>query len=325
MKKLLLLCCSLLLCMGLVACSTKNESKVYKIGIVTLMDHTSLNTIRDAILDELKAEGYIDGENVEIDFQNANQDTSTLKTICEQFKSKKVDIIIAITTPAAQAAAPYAEEIPVIFSAVSDPIEAGLVNDREKPDMNITGTSDEVQVSSIMNLAREMYPETKTIGYIYNAGEANSVSNRAKLESYAKENALNVKTAAVTSVADVSTGLQSLINDCDIIFSPTDNTVASAMDQVREICNNAKVPFFTGADSMVQDGGLATYGINYESLGKETANMAIKVLNGTKVEDLPVKVFKDDLDVYFNKTTAAAIGYQGLESLQENYNVILFE
>lgn len=325
MKKLMMLCMSMMMCLSLVACGGSSSDVEFKIGLVQLMDHTSLNTIKDAIIEELEAEGYVDGENIEIDFQNAGGDMSTLDTICKQYDANDVDVIIAITTPAAQAAAPYAENIPVIFSAVSDVKASGLVNDLEKPDLNITGTSDEIQVSSIMDLAREMYPETQTIGYIYNSGEANSVANLEKLQEYADANGLTVQSAAVTNAADISTGLASLLESSDIVFSPTDNTVASAMAQVSEMCNEAQIPFFTGADSMVQDGGLATYGINYENLGKETAKMAVQVLTGTKIEEIPVKVFKDDLNLYINTTTAEKLGFTGIEDLKAKYNVVEFK
>ena len=326
MKKLMMICMSLLMVASLAACGdqSKKEDKTYKIGLVQLMSHTSLNTIKDSIVKELKKEGYVDGDNIEIDFQNAGGDIANLDTICKQYKSEGVDVIVAITTPAAQAAAPYAEEIPVIFSAVSDVKAAGLTNNLEKPDLNITGTSDEIQVSSIMDLATEMYPEAKTVGYIYNSGEANSVANLKKLEKYAKANNLNVEKAAVTNAADIQTGLASLLDKCDMIFSPTDNTVANAMAQVSEMCNEAQIPFFSGADSMVQDGALATYGINYESLGKETAKMAVKVLTGTKVEDIPVKVFKKDLNLYINTTTAEKIGFTKIDSLKDKYKVVEF-
>lgn len=325
MKKLMMLCMSLMMCLSLVACGSGSNEVEYKIGLVQLMDHASLNTIKDAIIEQLEKDGYVDGENVTIDYQNAGGDMSTLDTICKQYAANEVDVIIAITTPAAQAAAPYAEDIPVIFSAVSDVKASGLVKNMEKPDLNITGTSDEIQVSSIMDLAKEMYPDTKTIGYLYNSGEANSVANLDKLQSYADENGLTVQTAAITNASDISTGLASLLESSDIVFSPTDNTVASAMAQVSEMCNNAKVPFFTGADSMVQDGGFATYGINYESLGHETAKMAIKVLTGTKIEAIPVKVFKDDLKLYINTTTAEKLGYNDIDTLKEKYDVVTFE
>ncbi len=324
----MMLCVSAFLCFNLVACSEtveKKEDKVVKVGLVQLMDHTSLNTIRDAILDEFKAQGYVEGDNIEIIYQNAGGDIPNLDTICKQFEADKVDVIIAITTPAAQAAAKYAENIPVVFSAVSDVKESKLVNNLKKPDLNITGTSDEIQVASIMDLALDMYPDTKSVGYLYNASEVNSVANLKKLEAYAKKNKLTVNKAAVANAADIQTGLASLIDSSDIIFSPTDNTVASAMGLVSEMCNNAQKPFFSGADSMVQDGALATIGINYEQLGKESAQMAIKILKGTSVSDIPVKVYKDDLNLYINKTTAAKIGFTKIEDLKTNFNVIEFE
>lgn len=328
MKKLMMFCIGAFLCLGLVACSDdseKKEEKPLKVGLVQLMDHTSLNTIRDSILDEFKAQGYVDGENIKIQYQNAGGDIPSLDTICKQFEADKVDVIIAITTPAAQAAAKYAENIPVVFSAVSDVKASKLVNDLKKPDLNITGTSDEIQVSSIMDLAFEMYPETKSVGYLYNASEVNSAANLKKLETYAKQKGFKVNKAAVANAADIQTGLASLLDSSDIIFSPTDNTVASAMGLVSEMCNNAKKPFFTGADSMVQDGGLATIGINYEQLGEESAEMAIKILKGTSVKDIPVKIYKDDLNLYMNTTTASKINYTKIEDLKANYNVVTFE
>lgn len=325
MKKCLKLCICLLLSVSLVACGNKEDKDILKVGLLQLMDHTSLNIIKDAILNEFNQQGYIDGENIEILYENANNDLTVLDTICKNFMAKEVDVIIAITTPSAQAAAPYAKDIPVIFSAVSDVKAAGLVNNMEKPDLNITGTSDEVQVDSIMDLALSLYPETKTIGYLYNSGEANSVSNLKKLNAYAKTKNLKVETAAVTNAADIKTGLSALLDKADIIFSPTDNTVANAMSQVSAMCNEKQIPFFAGADSMVMDGAFATYGINYEALGKESAKMAIAVLNGTSIESIPVKVFKDDLNLYINTTTAQKIGFNDITALKDKYNVIEFE
>lgn len=320
MKKLVMLCMSLLMMTTLLTgCGSKEKEDKLKIGIINLMEHPSLITIQDAITKELEE------AKIEYDVQNAGGDTTVLDTICKQFVSDDVDVIIAITTPAAQAAANYAKDIPVIFAAVSDVKEAGLTNDLKKPDLNITGTSDEIQVSSIMELALKTYPETKTIGYLYNSGEPNSVANLKKLEKFAKENNLTVEKAAVTNAADIQTGLSALLEKSDIIFSPTDNTVASAMAQVSEMCKNAKIPMFTGADSMVMDGGFATYGINYEKLGQESAKMAIDVANGKAIEDIPVKIFKDDLNVYINKTTAETIGFNGIEDLKQDYQVIVVE
>ncbi len=321
-KKLMCISLCMICMMSIVGCSSSSKEKTLKVGVIQFMEHPSLNTIRKAAVKELKAKGYANGEKIKLIYKNGGGDTNTLDTICKSFKDDDVDVIVAIATPAAQAAANYSEDIPVIFAAVSDPIAAGLVSDYNKPDKNITGTSDEVQVDQIMKLALEMYPNTKTVGYLYNSGEANSVSNLKKLKAYAKDNGLSVKEQAVASTADVQAATQQLCDTCDILFSPTDNTVASAMSVVASVTKEAKKPFFSGADSMVKDGALATVGINYENLGKATGDMVAKVLDGTDVSKIKVKVFKDNLNVYVNTTTASAIGFNGLDSIKANHNSV---
>ncbi len=323
MKKILILCMSLLMMILLVGCSEENDETI-KIGIIQLVDHSSLNTIKEAIYEELAHQGYGE-DDVEILFQNANGEESLLPTIIEQMKSANVDVIIPITTPVAQATLKISSDIPVVFAAVSSPIEAGLLDDINKPNNNITGTSDEVQVELLLDLATTLYPETNTIGFIYNSGEINSVSNLKKVESYANENNLELEVISVTNASEIQTAMQVLVSKVDIIFSPTDNTVATAMVQASSIANEAKIPFFVGADSMVYDGAFLAYGINYEQLGKETAKMAIEVLNGKEVSDIPVKVFNEDLNVYLNKNTANVIGFNQQAYLEENYNVIVVE
>ena len=217
-KKLLVLSICLLSIFSLVACGSDKKDETLKVGVIQFMEHPSLDTIRESTLSALEDAGYKDGDNVEIIYQNGNGDTNTLDTICKDFQSKDVDVIVAIATPAAQSAANYAEDIPVIFAAVSDPVGAKLVDDMDKPSYNITGTSDEVQVDQIVDLALEMYPETKSIGYLYNSGEANSVSNLEKLQEYAKEKGLTVNEGVVTTTADAKTATQVLCEKSDIIF-----------------------------------------------------------------------------------------------------------
>lgn len=190
---------------------------------------------------------------------------------------------------------------PIVFAAVSDPIGAKLTTSLEHPDKNITGTSDEIQVDLILDRALQLQPDLKTLGVIYNKGEANSVTNIQKAKDYAKTHHLTIKEATITNVNEVQSAIDVLANQCDAVFAPNDNTVASAMNVVSHACIEAKVPLYVGADSMVQDGGFLSVGINYEDLGKETANMVDQVLNGTPVSDIPVKVFKDDLNVYVNE------------------------
>ena len=279
-----------------------------KVGVIQLMEHTSLNQIYDAFQAQMKTLGYEDGVNYQLDFENAQGDTNNLTTIVQTMAGNKEDVVVAITTPAAEAANALTKDTPVIFSAVTDPVGAGLVKDLNTTDGNMTGTSDAVNVDQIMELAKEITPDAKTVGYIYNPGEDNSVSNLNKLQEYCKANGMTVETAGISTSADLQSAADTLCKKVDIIFVGNDNTVAEAMPVLAKTAIANKIPVYTGADSMVQDGGFATKGIDYTDLGKETANMVDEVLKGTPVSSIPVKVFKDDLYIYVNKATADALG-----------------
>lgn len=283
------------------------EGDQLKIGLVQLVEHPSLDTIRESIIAQMEAEGYKDGDNIVIDYQNAQNEQANLKTICQKFVSDGSDLIIAISTPAAQAAFGETQEIPIIFSAVTDPVAAELVEDFDAPGGNITGTSDLVSADKIMDLALQITPDIKTIGALYSSSEVNSASVIEDLKAYAKKKDLKVEEAAVANSSEIQQAAQSLAGKCDAVFSPIDNTVASAISVATEVFNKAKVPFYVGADSMVADGGLATYGINYETLGAETGKMAVEVLKGGDTSTMGVKVM-DDMKAYVNQSTADTIG-----------------
>lgn len=287
--------------------SSEAEDGQLKIGLVQLVEHPSLDTIRESIIAQMEADGYKDGDNIIIDYQNAQNEQANLKTICQKFVSDGSDLIIAISTPAAQAAFGETQEIPIIFSAVTDPVAAELVEDFNAPGGNITGTSDLVSADKIMELALQITPDIKTIGALYSSSEVNSASVIQDLKAYAKKRGLKVEEAAVTNSSEIQQAAQSLAGKCDAVFSPIDNTVASAISVATDVFNSAKLPFYVGADSMVTDGGLATYGINYETLGAETGKMAVDVLKGGDTSTMAVKVM-DDMKAYINSSTAKAIG-----------------
>jgi len=313
MKKFLAVVLSICLLAGslvaLSACSSGKSAggSVKKIGIVQIVEHPSLNTIRESFIEQLEKNGFKDGENITIDYQNAQNDQTNLKTITKKFVSNKYDLIVAIATPSAQAAAGETKDIPVLFSAVTDPVSAELVESLEKPGGNVTGTSDVVSATKIMELAMRITPDIKTIGALYNSSEINSISVIDELKDYAQNNGLTVVEATVTSSSEVQQAVQSLVGKCDAIFSPIDNTIASAMPVVAQVANKAKIPVYVGADSMVKDGGLATYGINYPALGRETADMAAEILRGKNPGDMPVRTITE-VDIYINKATAEEIG-----------------
>lgn len=294
---------------GFTGCGDKSakSDKVIKIGLVQLVEHTSLDQIRESIIDELEEEGYVDGENIEIDYQNAQNEQSNLKTICQGFVADDVDLIISITTPATQVAMSETSDIPIVFSAVTDPVASEVVKDLDNPGGNVTGTSDAISVDQIMELAEEATPGYKTIGALYNSSETNSVSVVDELKAYAKEKGYKIEDAAITSANEIQPAAQSLAKKCDIVFSPIDNTVASSIATANDVFIKNKIPFYVAADSMVKDGALATCGINYEDLGKETAKMAVEIIKGGDPAKMPVKTMTD-CDVYINSDTAKSLG-----------------
>ena len=316
LPRFLLLPVLLLLVFALAGCAqgkektppkTAEKVEMKTIGIVQIVEHPSLNTIRESLVKQLAEKGFKEGENIKIDYQNAQGDQTNLKTICQKFAHQKYDLIVAIATPSAQAAVGETREIPIVFSACTDPVGSGLVSNMEKPGGNVTGTSDAVSAEKIMELAKRITPNIKKVGALYNSSETNSIAVVNNLKDYAAKNGMTVVDATVTNSSEVQQAVSSLIGKVDAVFSPIDNTVASAMPLVAQVANKAKMPVYVGADSMVKDGGLATYGINYPVLGQETANMAVEILNGKKAGDIPVKSMTD-MDIYLNQATAKAIG-----------------
>lgn len=288
-----------------------------KIGIVQIVDHPSLNQIRDNVVEQLEEDGFVDGKNCIIDIKDGQNEQSNLKTICQKFVNDGYDIIIPIATPTAQVAAGETSDIPIVFSAVTDPVGAGLVDDQEKPGSNITGVSDAVSAAKIMDMAKLITPEMKTIGALYTSSETNSQSVVEELKEYAKKKNLKVEEVSVTASNEIAQAAAQLASKVDVVFSPIDNTVASSMPMIVDTFNKEKIPFYVGADSMVNDGGLATDGVNYVELGKETGKMAVRILNGEKPEDTPVLVM-EETKYYYNPNTAKAIGIELPQEITKN-------
>ncbi len=306
---LLVLAMVMMMLSGCGSKSAESGDKVFKVGIIQLMEHPSLDTIRESIIEGLEDEGYVEGKNLKIEYQNGQNDMSTMKNIAQTFVGDECDVIVAIATPAAQAALSETTEIPIVFAAITDPVGAGLVDSLDSPGGNVTGTSDEVSAEMIMNLAKDITPDFKTIGVLYNIGEDNSVSVVAQLKEYAGENGYKVIESTVTNTGEVQQAAQYLADKVDIVFSPIDNTVASSMAVATETFNNAGIPFYVSADSMVNDGGLATCGIDYTVLGRETAAMIADILEGADPAAMAVRKMSE-MSVYVNKETAKALNIE---------------
>lgn len=283
--------------------------KAYKVGILQLMQHTSLDEIAAAVKTELQKKADENGVKIEIVLENAQNDQTNITTIVNQFISDKVDLVIAIATPAAQGAAALLDGtgIPLIFSAVTDPVFAQLVNSMDAPGGNVTGTSDAIPVQNIFDLAASLTPDAKTFGLMYCTSESNSVSVIKEAKAYLDEKGMKYEESAVTTGSDVQSAAQILLGRVDAIFVPIDNTVASAMSVLAEEAIKAKKPVYVAADSMVKDGGLASVGCNYTVLGTQTADMAFRALTGESVATMPVEVMKE-FKAVLNVATAKGIG-----------------
>lgn len=306
MKKTILTVVSVVL-FALVSTACSQRSKNPKIGIIQLVEHPALDASYKGFVDGLKEAGYVDGQNIDIDYENAQGDQSNCVTIADKLVSSKCDLIFAIATPAAQAVANRTDSIPILVTAVTDPKTAGLVESNEKPGTNVTGTSDLTPCAAQIQLLKRLVPNAKKVAMLYCSSEENSrfQINLAKAEC--DKQGLAYVDATVSNTNEVQQVVQSLVGKVDAIYSPTDNMIASTMATVALVTTPAKLPVIVGEDGMCQGGGLATFGINYYELGKQTAKMAVEVINGKKPKNMPIQ-YLDKCDFSYNKETAEALG-----------------
>lgn len=299
--------------------NNENKGEKIKIGIIQPVEHPSLNQIREYIIIGLEELGLKD--NVEIVYKDAQGDPSNINTIVSQFVGEEMDIIVPIGTGTAQSAAAATKDIPIVFAAVSYPEQAGLVNDLNNPEGNITGLSDAIDVNEIFSLASTLTPDVKTFGFIYNSGEVNSVAAIEKAKEYCESNGIEFSEVTIASSGDLIQAAQSLVDRVDAIFTPTDNTVATAMPVLSAEAIKAGIPVYVGADSMVIDGGFATVGIDYTILGRQVAAMIKKVIDGESISNIPVETLNEYSKI-INITTAKEIGIDMKEEDLKDFQVI---
>ncbi|MBR6711141.1 MAG: ABC transporter substrate-binding protein, partial [Selenomonadaceae bacterium] len=281
--------------------------KSHKVGIVQLVEHNALDAANKGFVDGLKERGFEEGKNIEFDRQNAQADQSNLQNIAQRFVSAKLDLICAIATPAAQTIANATKDIPIVGTAITDYEGAKLVASNKEPGRNVTGTSDMNPINEQVDLLIKLCPNAKTIGTIYCSSEVNSEVQVKKMTEYAESKGLTVKIATISTVNDLQQAAQSLVNDVDAFYEPTDNIVASAMPTLIAITDAAKKPVICAEENMVKAGGLATYGIDYYKLGVQTGHMAADILEGkNKPASMPIELAKD-LKLTINKKNAALL------------------
>jgi len=284
------------------------KKDVFRIGISQFITHQSLDATREGFVDELAKQGYAEGKNVEIDLQNAQGEQRNLKTISQQL-AESSDVVLAIATPSAQSLANTTQTTPVIFSAVTDPVSAKLVESREHPGGNVTGTSDQSSdaISTQINLIKKVLPKAKTIGILYTQSEPNSVVQKDEAKRLLEEKGFTVVEKTILDSNNVKAAAESLMAEVDMVFVPTDNIISSTMETVKQVSIKHKVPVFGGSTEMIAVGGLYNYGTNYEELGRQTARMLIRVLKGEKPENIAVEL-PEKLELHTNQEMADALG-----------------
>ena len=284
------------------------KKDVFRIGISQFITHQSLDATREGFVDELAKQGYVEGKNIEIDLQNAQGEQRNLKTISQQL-AESSDVVLAIATPSAQSLANTTQTTPVIFSAVTDPVSSKLVESREHPGGNVTGTSDQSSdaISTQINLIKKVLPKAKTIGILYTQSEPNSVVQKDEAKRLLEEKGFSVVEKTILDSNNVKAAAESLMAEVDMVFVPTDNIISSTMETVKQVSIKHKVPVFGGSTEMIAVGGLYNYGTNYEELGRQTARMLIRVLKGEKPENIAVEL-PEKLELHTNQEMAEVLG-----------------
>lgn len=286
------------------------DGEVIRIGAIQLVEHVALDAAYQGFVDGLAEAGYVDGQNISIDFQNAQGEQANCATIADKFVNDNVDLILAIATASSQAVANATQDIPILVTAVTDPADAGLVASNEAPGGNVSGTSDLNPVEAQMNLLVQLLPEAKTVGMLYNSSEANSKFQVDLATKAAEALGLTCVDYTVSTANEIQSVVESAIGKVDAFYAPTDNLIANAMVTVGQVTQEAGIPVICAEEGMVNNGGTATYGLSYYNLGKLTAAQAVKILKGeAEPATMPIEYLPDsDCLLAINEDACNALG-----------------
>lgn len=292
------------------------------VAITQIVEHPALNAVRDGVKDELAEAGYTEGETLRWEWQSAQGSPVAATQIASKYAGAQPDVIVAIATPSAQFVTAATSDTPVIFSAVTDPVGAELVEDAEKPGGNISGVSDLSPIKQQLELIQEIMPEVKTLGVIYSASKDNSVSLVALINENAPDLGIEIEAVTVSTSGEVADVARSLVDTVDAIYVPTDNTVVSALESVIQVGQEAQVPVFAEDTDSVERGAIAAISFDYYDVGRQTGAMVTKVLKGSKPGDLAVE-FVQDLKLSINPAAAEAMGVELPESVTSRADLSL--
>ena len=323
-KKILVSVLALVLVFSFTACTEQtSEEKVFNIGITQFADHPSLDNCREGFLLGLKEEGLKEGEDFVVDYQSAQTDIKIASQIAEKFAGSKKDLVCGIATPSAQTlySVCFDKNIPVIFNAVSDPVEAGLANKDGSALEGITGISDALPVEDQLKLIREILPEAKNIGILYTTSEANSISTIKVYETLAPKYGFNIVSMGVTKQAEITSALDVLLTKVDAISNMTDNTVVSALSILLDKAHSKNIPVFGSEEEQVKNGCVASAGLDYVELGKQAGVMAARVLKGEDIKNIPFETLKES-KITINEKVLNDLGIKVSDKVLETAQII---
>lgn len=281
----------------------------YSIAIIQYISHPSLDAIVDGIYEGLEARGYVEGENLTVNYQNAEGDINLLSTIAQQVVSEQPDLIIPVATPSAQAVQNVTSDIPIVMSAITDPIAANLIDDLEKPGANITGVSDKVSYEDQFNLISQILPEAQKIGMIYTTSEDNSKAEMDQAAQVAESLGYEVQIEGIAASLDMQLVAESLAAEVDAIFVGSDNVIANAFENLVTTTDKMGIPVFSTVDTFVQQGALSAVALNQKSIGVLSGDIAADILEGADTATYPVK-FLDEFQAIVNYDTAKLLGIE---------------
>ena len=284
------------------------------VAVTAIVEHPALDAVRDGVKDALKAAGYEEGKNLKWQYQSAQGNTGTAAQIARKFVGDNPDAIVAIATPSAQAVVAATKTVPVVFSAVTDPVAAKLVPSWEPSKTNVSGVSDLLALDKQMDLVKQVVPNAKRVGMVYNPGEANSVVVVKELQKLLPTLGMTLVEAAAPRSVDVSSAARSLIGKVDVIYTNTDNNVVSAYESLVKVGQDAKIPLIASDTDSVKRGAIAALGINYRDLGEQTGRMVVRILKGEKPGDIKPET-SSKLELFVNPGAAEKQGVKLSEQL----------
>ncbi len=292
------------------------------VAITAIVEHPALDAVRDGVLDALNEAGYIQGKNLKWQYQSAQGNTGTAAQIARKFIGDKPDVLVAIATPSAQSAVAGTKRVPIVFSAVTDPVEAQLVPSWEASGTNVTGVSDLLELDKQIELIKKIVPHAKKIGMVYNPGEANSVVVVEAFKKLLPKYGMELVEAAAPRTVDVGSAARSLVGKVDVIYTNTDNNVVSAYEALVKVGNDRKIPLIASDTDSVKRGAIAALGVNYRDLGRQTGRLVVRILEGEAPGEIKPET-SDNLQLFLNETAAKKQGVTLSEELLKTASEII--